>query len=248
MDLVGKDAHVRLEAGTTEVTARQIAHGFNNVLAIIGGHTEILIEGLPQESPLRGSLVAIQESTAHAATLTKKLFEFARKHQPSTEPIDPSRPFFNVHAEARRRFGHRITVDVEAREPLWLVRADATQMEQAVRTIASYAIDAMPFGGSITFRASNIDVGAHDPHVHPFVKEGRYVRFDVVCSRTLSVHERLDDFEPLRERAARDGIDLSQVFGLIKRSGGYLWIGTDEASAETALTLLWPATKPSSVG
>jgi hypothetical protein len=236
MELVRKTGQLGLDAGA----ARQIAHGFNNLLGVIGGHTEILIEGLPNESPLRGSLTAIQESTAQAATLTRKLFEFAHRRQPSTELVDPTVLFFNVHADARRRFGHRIAVDVETRQPLWLVRANASQMERAIRTIASYAIDAMPYGGSITFRASNADVTSPDAHVHAFVKDGRYVRFDVVCTRTLGVQERLDDFEALRERAARDGVDLAQVFGQIKRSGGYLWIGTDESSGETALTMLWP--------
>ncbi len=155
--------------------------------------------------------------------------------------------FRKVEEEARRRFGQRIAVGADAHEPLWLVRADATQLERAISTIASYAIDAMPFGGSITFRASNADVRPHDPAVHTFVKEGRYVRFDVVCNRTLGVHERLDDFQPLLERAARDGVDLARVFSQIKECGGYLWIGTDESTAETALTLLWPTQTPATL-
>ena len=224
--------------------ARQIAHGFNNVLAIIGGHTEILIEGLPADSPLRRSLTAIQESTAQAATLTRELFALARQHQPVTEIVDPSRLFANVESDARRKFGRRIAVGAEPHHPLWFVRADAAQMEGAISTIASYAIDAMPYGGSITFRASNADVRPNDTNVHAFVREGRYVRLDVVCSRDLAVHERLDDFEPLRQRAAQDGVDLARVFSLIKGSGGYLWIGTDEATAETALTMLWPTEAP----
>jgi hypothetical protein len=65
-----------------------------------------------------------------------------------------------------------------------------------------------------------------------------------VCSRTLGVQEHLEDFAPLRQHAGRDGSELAHIFGLVKRSGGYIWIGTDELSSETALTLLWPATKP----
>jgi hypothetical protein len=158
--------------------------------------------------------------------------------------LDPSGPFVNVHSDARRRFGNRIAVEVEAHEPLWPVRGDATEIERAIRTLASYAIEAMPFGGAVTFRASNIDVGLRDAQVHPFVKQGYYVRFDVVCRRTLGVRERLDHFEPLRERAACDGVDLARVLGLVKRRGGYLWIGTDQPTAETALTMLWPTPRP----
>jgi His Kinase A (phospho-acceptor) domain len=242
MDLVREDG----QSSTADVRdARQIAHGFNNALAIIGGHTEILLEGLPADSPLRRSLTAIQESTARAATLTRRLFELARQNQPATELVDPSRLFANVEAEARRKFGRRIAVSAEAHRPLWLVRTDAAQMEGVLSTIAAYAIDAMPYGGSITFRASNADVRPNDTNVHAFVNQGRYVRLDVVCTRDLAMHERLDDFEPLRQRAARDGVDLARVFSQIKRSGGYLWIGTDEATDETALTLLWP-TEPTS--
>jgi two-component system, cell cycle sensor histidine kinase and response regulator CckA len=226
---------------------RQIAHGFNNALAVIGGHTEILLEALPEDSPLRRSLTAILESTTHAATLTRKLFDLAHQRQPAMELVDPSRLFLRVEADARRKFGSRISVDAQSHEPLWLVRADAAQMELAISTIASYAIDAMPYGGSITFRASNADVRPSEPAVHAFVNDGRYVRFDVVCSRTLGVHEQLSDFEPLRERAAREGVDLARVFALIKSSGGYLWIGTDEATAETALTVLWPTETPGAI-
>jgi light-regulated signal transduction histidine kinase (bacteriophytochrome) len=240
MELVRKnEQHSTAEVRDAQ-DARQIAHGFNNVLAVIGGHTEILMEALPADSPLRHSLAAIQQSTAQAATLTRKLFQLSRRQQTATELFDPSRVFRNVEAEARHKFGRRIAVGVELAEPLWLVHADAGRMQLAISTVTAYAIDAMPYGGSITLRGSNAEVRPHDPGVHAFVKEGRYVRFDVVCSRTLAMHERLDDFAPLHERAARDGVDLARIFSAIKRSGGYLWIGTDEATSETALTMLWP--------
>src|SRR4029434_2649897 len=116
--------------------------------------------------------------------------------------IDPSRLFANVAADARLKFGRRIAIATEPHQPLWLVRADAAKMKSTMSTIAAYAIDAMPYGGSITFRASNADVRPDDANVHAFVREGRYVRLDVVCNRDLAVHERLDDFEPLRQRAA----------------------------------------------
>ena len=155
-------------------------------------------------------------------------------------PIDPTSTFLNAQADTRRRFGHLVDVDVEAPEPLWSVHADADHMERAIRTIASYAVDAMPFGGSLTFRASNADLRHDDPRVYAFVKEGCYVRFDVVCSRILGVEERLDRLEPPHPKRSCDGAALARVFGEVKRNGGYLWIGTDAATAETALTVLWP--------
>src|SRR5262245_46241469 len=158
MELVRKSEQpkaVKTEDAREARDARQIAHGFNNVLAIIGGHTEILTEALPADSPLRHSLAAIQESTAQAASLTRRLFQLTRQQNPATELVDPLRVFRHVEAEARRRFGLRIAVGVEAPEPLWFVRADATQMQDAVSMVAAYAIDAMPYGGSITLRASN---------------------------------------------------------------------------------------------
>lgn len=221
--------------------ARQIAHKFNNLLAVIGGHADILLEAVPAESPLRRSLSAIQESTVRAGTLTRRLLEIAKRPVPAVEPIDPASLFLKIEADARERFGHRVAFDMEAPQPLWHVRADATQMERAIWTIASYAIDAMRYGGAITFRATNAEVTPDDPRVHAFVKEGRYVRLDIVCSRTIGQEDWLNDFEPIRQRAARDGVDLALVFGQIKRGGGYLWIGTDESSSETALTMMWAA-------
>lgn len=221
--------------------AHQIAHKFNNLLAVIGGHADILLRAVPIESPLRRSLNAIHESTVRAGVLTRKLLEIADRDAPAVDPIDPGSLFLKIEADARERFGHRIAFDMEAPQPLWRLRADTTRMEHAIWTIASYAIDAMPYGGAITFRATNSEVTPDDPRGHAFVKEGRYVRLDIVCSRTIGQEDWLNDFEPLRERAARDGVDLATMFGQIKRSGGYLWIGTDESSSETALTMMWPA-------
>jgi len=238
------ESHAADRVGTAELdikATRQIAHNFNNLLAVIGGHTDILLESVPSDSPLRRSLSAIQQSTVQAGTLTRKLFEIAPRRPAAPELIEPSDLFSRIEADARVRFAHRVQVDMDLQQPLWQVRGDAAQMKRAIWTITSYAIDAMPYGGAITFRASNADITPDDPRVHPFVKEGRYVRLDVVCRRTLGQQDWLNDFEPIRERAQRDGVDLAAVFDQIKRGGGYLWIGTDEPSGETALTMMWAA-------
>jgi hypothetical protein len=171
--------------------------------------------------------------------------EFVRTGETATDSIDPSGLFLHVQDDTRRCFGYRVAVDPDTPGPLWPVSADAVQMERSIRTIVSYAVDAMPYGGSIAFRATNIEASPNERRVHPFVRAGRYVRFDFVCSRTLGVQEHLEDFAPLRQQAGRDGSELAHIFGLVKRSGGYLWIGTDQRSSETALTMLWPAARPS---
>ncbi|MGE0862580.1 MAG: response regulator [Vicinamibacterales bacterium] len=220
-----------------------IAHDFNNLLTVISGHAECMTMALPAGDPLLRSVSAIQESAARAATLTQKLLAFGRRQVLQARVVDPSELVLTVEADVRRTFGRRILVSADIVRPLWPVRVDPVQIERALGTIAAHAVDSMADGGAVTLRAVNAEVGLEDAQARSFVQRGRYVRIDVACAgMTLDVEAQMRVFEPFftAKGSPRDGMGLAAVFGLVKQSGGYIWLDSERAM-QTTFTLLLPA-------
>jgi two-component system cell cycle sensor histidine kinase/response regulator CckA len=220
-----------------------IAHDFNNLLTVISGHAECLTMAMPADDPMLRSVAAIQESAARAATLTQKLLAFGRRQVLQARVIDPSSLLLNVEADVRRTFGRRLLVSAEIVRPLWPVRVDPVQIERALGTIAAHAVDSMADGGAVTFRAGNVEVGVDSPQARSFVQRGRYVRIEVACAgMVLDLDAQMRVFEPFftAKGSPRDGMGLAAVFGLVKQSGGYIWLDSERAM-QTTFTMLLPA-------
>ena len=132
------------------------------------------------------SIAAIQECSARAAALTQKLLAFGRRQVLQPKVVDLSTLVATVEADVRRTYGRRVAVDANITRPLAPVRIDAGHIERALGTIAAHAIDAMPNGGSVTFRAQTTDIGVELPQARAFVKKGRYVRLEIACSGTAA--------------------------------------------------------------
>jgi signal transduction histidine kinase/CheY-like chemotaxis protein len=220
-----------------------IAHDFNNLLTVISGHAECLSLGIAADDPMTRSVAAIQASAARAATLTQKLLAFGRRQVLQPKIVDLGDLVLAVEADVRRTFGHRVSIGVDIARPAWPVRVDPVQIERALCTIAGHAIDAMPDGGALTFRVGNAAIGHEWAQSRAFVKPGRFVRVDVACDgMPLDVDAHIKVFEPFfsEKGAVRDGMGLAAVFGLIKQSGGYIWLDGD-GPTHTTFTLLLPA-------
>jgi len=220
-----------------------IAHDFNNLLTVISGHAECLIMAMPADDPQLRSVQAIQESAARAATLTQKLLAFGRRQVLQARVVDPSDLVLTVEADVRRTFGRRLLVSANIVRPLWPVRVDPVQIERALGTIAAHAVDSMSDGGAVTFHAENAEVGLEYPQARSFVQRGRYVRLEVVCAgMVLDVEAQMRVFEPFftAKGSLRDGMGLAAVFGLVKQSGGYIWLDSERAM-QTTFTMLLPA-------
>ncbi|MGE3886992.1 MAG: response regulator [Vicinamibacterales bacterium] len=220
-----------------------VAHDFNNLLTVISGHAECLALGIPDDSPLNRSVAAIQVSATRAATLTQKLLSFGRRQVLHPRVIDPAGLVRAVAADLGRRVGTRVSIDIEAASPAWPVRVDPAQAERAVSTIAAHAVEAMADGGTLVFRVSHADIGPEWSPTRAFVKPGRYARLDLSCTgMTLDADMHIRMFEPFfREKSVvRDGLGLAAAFGLVKQSGGYMWL-EGERPGETLFTVLLPA-------
>jgi two-component system cell cycle sensor histidine kinase/response regulator CckA len=217
-----------------------IAHDFNNLLTVIGGHADVLAMALEPGDPMHRSVAAIQECSARAAALTQKLLAFGRRQVLQPKLVDLTALINTVEADVRRTFGRRIVVgvDVAALAP---VRVDPAHIERALGTVAAHAIDAMQEGGAVNFRARTVTIGLDQPQARSFVKHGRYVRIEIGCSgMVLDDEAQLRVFEPffLEKGSVRDGLGLAAVFGVIKQSGGYIWLDSERTMQSTFTVLL----------
>jgi len=220
-----------------------IAHDFNDLLTVISGHAESLAMAMQADDPLQRKVTAIQDSAARAAQLTQKLLAFGRRQVLQARVVDPSALVQAVEAEVRRTFGRRVLVSAEIVQTLWPVRVDPVQIERALSTIAAHAVDFMTDGGAVTFKATNVEIGFDVPQARSMVQRGSYVRIDVTCAgMVLDADAQMRVFEPFftAQGSPRDGLGLAAVFGVVKQSGGYIWLDSERA-LQTTFTMLLPA-------
>lgn len=219
-----------------------VAHDFNNLLMVITGHAECLSVAFAPEDPMHRSVAAIQASAARAATLTEKLLSFGRRQVLQPRVIDLADLVQRVAGTIRHPSCPAITLTTEA-PPAWRVRVDPARTETAVSAIAAHAIETMGDGGALAFTIGNAEIGPEWSPTRAFVKPGRFVRLDLTCSgMTLDTDTHVRMFEPFfsEKGVVRDGMSLAAAFGLVKQSGGYMWIES-ERPGDTTFTVLLPA-------
>ncbi|MBS2021686.1 MAG: response regulator [Deltaproteobacteria bacterium] len=221
-----------------------IAHDFNNLLAIIGDCTAQAMDELAPESGPAEELRQAQEAVRRAAGLVRQLLAFSRQQTANERVIDPGALVRGLLSMAQRLLGERISIEVNASESLRAVRLDPAQFEQALLNLAVNARDAMPTGGKLTFSIENVDFGPEEARLHPEVRPGPWVRLDVSdtgVGMEPAVQKRL--FEPFFTTKAVGrgaGLGLSIVHGVVRQSGGHVWVRS-EAGRGTTFSLLLPS-------
>ena len=224
-----------------------IAHDVSNVLTVITGACERLqdqIDGGGLSPHSASDVETILNNCARAASMTRQLLAFSRKQTLSPQPIDLGR----LVADSGRMLGPLIGEHIELRmsvEPgVHPVEADPVQMEQVLLNLAINARDAMPQGGVLTLRVANTLVTERFALSHPPILPGRYVLLEVQdtgCGMTAATRARA--FEPFFTTKGLDGtgLGLSTVYGIVKQSGGYIWISS-HPGAGTTFTIHMPPT------
>jgi CheY-like chemotaxis protein len=219
-----------------------VAQDFNNLLMIIEGNAERLLSALPAEDAQRGRVAAISTAARRGVVLTQKLLAFGRRQPVATMPVDLNAIITDSVPLLRRRLGPAITFVTHLAKDLPQVRADRTQIVQMLSNLARTAADAMPAGGTFTVTTDATVVDADMRRTRPWLPPGHYVRLTFSDSGSGIGEESLPHvFEPFfAPGAARgDGLDLPSVYGLVKQSGGFIWI--DSAPGEgTHVTVLLP--------
>jgi two-component system, cell cycle sensor histidine kinase and response regulator CckA len=202
-----------------------VAHDFNNILAVICGHTDLALTQVSPDAPLRSNLESIQESAERAANLTRQLLAFARRQVIEPRLVNLNELIVNLNKMLRRLIGEDIKLVTQTAPDLGQIKADPGQIEQVLLNLVVNARDAMPDGGTLTIRTNNatLDEGYARRHL---VTPGDYVLVsvsDTGAGMTDEVKRHI--FEPFfttKEQGKGTGLGLATCFGIIQQSNGHI--------------------------
>ena len=228
-----------------------VAHDFNNILTAIFGNCELSRSSLdtkPHDLVMaREGLREIERASERAAAMVKQLLIFSRKDQRQAMPLNLNDVLVDMHKMLQRIIGENITLELECDPNLELVQADKSQLEQVVMNLVINSGDAMPDGGVVKMKTSNL---ISDPKEFSAEMSGvgeRYIFLEVSDTGFGMDKETLDRiFEPFFTTKAPDkgtGLGLSTTFGIINRAGGNIQV-TSQPGQGCTIQVMWPAMVP----
>lgn len=204
-----------------------IAHDFNNLLMVIQGYTELLLGKLGGEHPLRRNAEQIHDASQRAAGLTRQLLAFSRKQMLDPQILNVQDVVADMEKMLRRLIGEDIELVTSKPKELWHVRADRSQVEQVILNLAVNSRDAMPNGGKLTIETANVELDSSYSR-QAVVEPGEYVLLAVSDTGTgMDAGTQAHVFEPFfttKEKGKGTGLGLATVYGIVKQSGGYIWV------------------------
>jgi len=205
-----------------------IAHDFNNLLGVIIGYSDILDMKLEEGDPLRKSVGEIKKAGVSASSLTRQLLAFSRQQVLQPRILDLNALVTDLVTMLRRLIGEHVQVEIVLDPALRKVRADQSQLEQVIMNLVVNARDAMPGGGKLTIHTANVQLGESVVADRPYVQPGPYVQLTVTDSGTgMDADTIVHIFEPFfttKEKGRGTGLGLATVYGVVKQSGGYIWV------------------------
>jgi len=214
-----------------------IAHDFNNSLTLIKTCSQLALMDLKAGDPLRQTFEMIDKATQQSANLTRQLLAFSRRQIMELKVIDLNNLLLDMDKMLHRVIGEDIELVSVVAEDLGRVQVDPGQMEQVIINLALNARDAMPRGGKLTIETANVELNEKYVNNHVGVKPGSYVRVSVTdtgVGMTPEVRERV--FEPFfttKEVGKGTGLGLSTVYGIVKQSGGNIWVYSEPGKGAT---------------
>jgi PAS domain S-box-containing protein len=219
-----------------------VAHDINNVLTAILGYCELLLERVQTEPDLVADIDEVKTAGERAARLTHQLLAFSRKQVLQPQVLDLGQVVTDVDKMLSRVVGDDVQVRISSGQPLHHVKADRGQIEQVLVNLVVNARDAMPQGGSIQISTSNVVLDGEFAQRHEGLAPGRYVALAVKDSGTgMSPEVLAHVFEPFfttKGPGKGTGLGLATVYGIVKQSGGYVWIDTVLDEGTTVTTYL----------
>jgi PAS domain S-box-containing protein len=209
-----------------------VAHDFNNILTIISGNAELALGDLAPRDPISEALREITEASKRATALTRQLLAFSRKQILQPRVLDLNALVEGTEKMLRRLIGEDITLKTELQPNLGAIKADPGQLEQILMNLAVNARDAMPQGGDLTFTTEDVHIHETYPGLGGVqVHSGGYVRLTVTdTGQGMEEEVQSRIFEPFfttKEKGKGTGLGLSTVYGIVKQSGGYIWVESE---------------------
>ena len=208
-----------------------IAHDFNNVLSAIMMANDFLLNAHKPTDPSFQDIMQIKQNATRAATLVRQLLAFSRRQTLRPQVLDLGDALSDLTMLLRRLIGEKVKLDLVHGRDLWPVKVDVSQFEQVVVNLAVNARDAMPDGGKLTVRTGNCPAEEVAQAAYKGMPVADYVRIDISDTGTGIPAEIRDKiFEPFfstKEVGKGTGLGLSTVYGIIKQTGGFIYVDSE---------------------
>jgi PAS domain S-box-containing protein len=214
-----------------------IAHDFNNLLTVIKGYSDLSLFHLKEGDVLWSHIKEIEKASDRAKDLTRQLLAFSRRQILQVKVLDLNSFLLDLEKMLHRILGEDIQLLTVLAKDLKRVRVDPGAIEQVIMNLAVNARDAMSSGGRLTIETENVELDEDDARAHVGVTRGPYVRLtvsDTGVGMSSEVQERA--FEPFfttKEKGKGTGLGLSTVYGIVKQSGGNIWIYSEPGQGTT---------------
>jgi PAS domain S-box-containing protein len=254
----GSDSHPVMEGIMVDITERKIletqlqqsrkmeavgrlaggiAHDFNNLLTIITGYTDLALSRASIPLEIRSDIERIDNASGRAAALVRQLLAFSRKQVLQPKTIDLNEVVLNLDKLLGRLMDDNIVMETHTQKAIGKVKADPAQIEQVIMNLVVNARDAMPHGGRIVLETSNVDLDSAYADEHITVKPGKYVML-VVSDNGIGMSQQtiahiFEPFYTTKESGSGTGLGLSTVYGIVKQSGGYIWVYSEPGKGST---------------
>ena len=220
-----------------------IAHDFNNMLTAIIGFSDFLLMNHRPTDPAFQDIMNIKQNANRAAGLVRQLLAFSRQQTLRPQVLQLGDLLSELSILLGRLLGENIELKLDQASGLWPVKADLHQFEQVIINLAVNSRDAMPGGGKLTIRTANVDERESRELGSRQILPGEYVLIEVRdtgCGMSEEVKQKI--FEPFfstKEVGRGTGLGLSTVFGIVKQSGGYIHVESEEGRG-TAMCVYLP--------
>ena len=205
-----------------------IAHDFNNVLSAIIMATDFLLNAHKPTDPSFGDIMQIKQNANRAASLVRHLLAFSRKQTLRPQVLDLGEVLSDLTMLLRRLIGEKVALDVVHGRDLWPVKVDISQFEQVIVNLAVNARDAMPDGGRLQVRTTNVTARECERYHAKGMPAADYVLVEVADTGTgipaAIVGKIFDPFFSTKEVGKGTGLGLSTVYGIIKQTGGFVYV------------------------